>query len=351
MTRGGKDLSEIYQDALAALARLLFWLGLAVSFVCTGLLMYTVFRVADPAASAQADAARRNAQTFGTVLMPAVTAMGVGAATLFWGYDLMVGMLLIFSAILYFAPLWLPMIAGEIANDAARAALAALQTGGTVLGVLSIAITVVQVGLAVSERARHGAKADTLKIGKGIREITDVQNVFLGKCYQMPFCRKYVRERCPLFHAKSACWKERSGCMCEPKIITDAMANIVIPKDAVAAAKYIPRNGRLSNAEKAERCRNCVIYNEHQRQKYQAGLPMVIFGMVGAYIVLRIPGLVVLEGAVRSINKAVNSATLGGTSQANIPAFVLEGLFGVIVLVLLTYFLKMLEYAIFKLKI
>src|SRR5262249_18302282 len=42
-------------------------------------------------------------------------------------------------------------------------------------------------------------------------------------CWQLPFCRDGIRTKCPIYHAKTKCWKELVGCMCEENIILLAM--------------------------------------------------------------------------------------------------------------------------------
>src|SRR5262249_14119457 len=134
-------------------------------------------------------------------------------------------------------------------------------------------------------RVREGARADQLKYGKGVKEEKDIRNVLLGRCWQLPYCRKFVRERCPIYHARRTCWKERVGCMCEESVIRNAMSGRVIPADAVAAAKFIPQNHKLTMEQKKERCRQCVIYLEHQKHKYKLAMPAAIGGMAVVYIV------------------------------------------------------------------
>src|SRR5205823_3893098 len=119
-------------------------------------------------------------------------------------------------------------------------------------------------------------KKDTLKYGKGIKEEQNIRNTFMGKCWQLPYCRKFVRERCLIYHSRRTCWKERVGCMCEEEVIRNAMENRTIPKDAVAAAKYIPVNNRITMAQKRERCRQCVIFNEHLKHQYRLFLPVTV---------------------------------------------------------------------------
>jgi hypothetical protein len=231
------------------------------------------------------------------------------------------------------------------------ASYSALQNGGLGLGAISLGVLVVDIFIRVRERAKTGAKADQLRYGKGIKEEDDRPNVFMGKCWQLPFCRKFVRERCPIYHAKVACWRERVGCMCEEEVIRNAMDNKPVPKDTLMAAKYIPRNNKLTDAQKADRCRQCVIYNEHQKHKYKLALPVVLLAFVGGYVLLRTPMLEATGAVVDQFNRIFGMATLRDPSQFAVPMAFQEVLLLSLVIVLLTYALKLLEYLIFKIKV
>ncbi|RYG38862.1 hypothetical protein EON81_02500 [bacterium] len=308
--------------------------------------------MSDTGAVAQTASAVKNAALAQKVLSFGVVGLAVGASYIFWGSEFLAIGLLAYSALLYFAPLWLPMVGnGNSSNDAVGRALGALQESGTILGAISVLIVVADVVNRVRDRAKHGTKADQLRLGKGIKEESDKQNVFLGKCWQLPYCRKFVRERCPIYHAKVTCWKERTGCMCEEEVIRGAMENKPIPKDQLLAQKMIPRNHKLTDNQKAERCRHCVIYNEHQKHKYKAMLPSILGGFLLTYVLLHGPLIQLLQLTVKKINAAVQGLTLGAMNTAHVPAAFTEGLLVVMFLVAVSYSLKVLEYAIFKAKL
>lgn len=349
----GRDVSEVFADFVSGCARFLFYLGGVASIAAAGLLIFTCFRLgSDPEAAKHTADALRNVELFNKVLIVGVIGLGVGASVMFWGEDVHGVLQLIFAAALYFAPLYLPSLTqGSDANEAIRRSYGSLQDGGIVLGVLTIVVLIAELAQKARERVKHGVKADQLKYGKNIKAEPDKLNVFLGKCWQMPFCRKFVRDKCPIYHSKRTCWKEQVGCMCEEEVIKGAMENRPIPKDALLAVAAIPRNNRLTPAQKKERCDNCVIYNEHQRQKYRAWLPSLVIGFVLLYVLLRTPLLAATAGVIKQINTAINGATLGAAQKNAIPPIFTELLLMVAFLVVLSYCLKTLEYAVFKLKI
>ena len=346
---GSRDgLSEAFQDLLGNVARVVLGLGVVATLIATGLLIFTCFRVAsDPSVTADA---LNNVKTFRTVLMFGTIGVAVGASFLFWGEELSTILMLVFAAVLFFAPAWVPMIASGT-NQATAEALSALQTGGTVLGSVAAVVLVIDVVGKTRQRAKVGIKADQLKYGKGIKEEKDRQNVFLGKCWQLPYCRKFVRERCPIYHTKRTCWKERVGCMCEEEVIRIAMENKPIPKDQLLSASAIPRNHRLNEKQKAERCRNCVIYNEHQRHKYKAVVPAVLALYAVIYLTLHGPLAAGMEHLIRVINTGIGKATFTSGDKFDVPQFFVEGLLFFCILLLVTYTMKLVEYVVFTLKL
>jgi hypothetical protein len=237
----------------------------------------------------------------------------------------------------------------------AQDALGTIQLGGGVFGLLAIGVLVIDIAQRIKMRAEVGSRADQLKYGKGIKEERDRQNVFMGKCWQLPFCRKFVRDRCPIYHSRRTCWRERVGCMCEEEVIRNAMENKAIPKDVVAAANYIPRNTRLTMDQKAERCRQCVIYNEHQKHKYRAALPAMLILFIGFYVLFRGILLSVSGGLITAIDRIVHTASLSGdtttTGGAMQGTIFHELLLICLIIIVFAYAMKILEYMIFTMKV
>src|SRR5579862_7348680 len=292
---GSKDLSESFQDFLVVCAKFLFYGGMLATLASVALLVFMCFRVTGEPSLAKD--ALGNIDTFRRVLLVSTACLGIGAAYLFWVEDVVSGLLVLASAALYFAPAYVPtFLPGYSAANsnsgvgtAVGSAMGAVQMGGIILGVISLGTMVGQISSKVKLRVKIGVKSDQLKYGKGVKEEADKQNVFMGNCWQLPYCRKFVRERCPIFHAKRTCWREKVGCMCEEEVIRNAMENKPIPKDALLASKMIPKNFRLTEQQKIERCKTCVIYNEHQRHKYKLMLPVMLLGFVLVYALLHGP--------------------------------------------------------------
>lgn len=357
MQRGsGSDrgLGEAFYDFLSGAARLLFYLGLVLGLGSVAFCIYTAVTFSGGAVQASEAQALSNIDLFQKLIISGLLAAGVGATFLFWGEELLGALLLIVAGLLWFSPLILTSAAGvQSDNRVVQSALGTVQSGGTALGMLAILVLVFDIANRIKDRAQQGSKADQLKYGKGIKEESDRQNVFMGKCWQLPYCRKFVREKCPIYHARRTCWKEQVGCMCEESVIRNAMENKIVPKDEVAAASMIPHNHKLTFAQKRERCKQCVIYNEHQKHKYRALLPTVILGFAIFYVLFRIPLLAATAGIVNTMAKLVGKLTFteGTTGSKVVSEPFQELLLICCLIILLTYALKMLEHLIFKAKV
>ncbi|MFZ4509008.1 MAG: hypothetical protein ACOYON_15070 [Fimbriimonas sp.] len=348
MKNSGRDMQDLFQDFLGGCAKFLLIVG-GIAFVGSlALLIFSVFQVSgNPSLVADA---MRNVGVLKQVLTVGVVAVAVGSTFLFWGEEILGAVHLIVAAAMFFAPLYLDGMLGE-SSDVKASVLGAIQNSGGILGVIGIVVLVVDLAGRARNRMQQGTKADQLKYGKNIQQEKERQNVFLGKCWQLPFCRKFVRERCPIYHAKVTCWRERVGCMCEEEVIRNAMDNKPIPKDELLARKYIPQNNKFTLEQKKERCRQCVIYNEHQRHKYRALLPAVVAGFVVLYVLFRTPLLTSTNSLIEGLNKLVSVGTLGAASKVVTPPFFIEFLLICLLIVCLSYALKVLEFCIFKLKI
>jgi len=115
----------------------------------------------------------------------------------------------------------------------------------------------------------------------------------------------------------------------------------------------------LNPAQKRERCRKCIIYNEHQRQKYKAlvwvalvAVPLVLFmnmtwlsGVVNGIIMTaaRLSNQFTLSAGDHSAANALMDSTNQST-VTGIMVFCLG-------LVIVAQVLKAIEYCVFKLKI
>lgn len=151
--------------------------------------------------------------------------------------------------------------------------------------------------------------------------------------------------------------------MCEESVIRNAMEGKLIPSDLVAASKFIPYNNKLTPNQKAERCKQCIIYNEHQKHKYQLYIPIALMSVVALYVVLREPVGGAIKVALIQANRVINDVTftkgdskaqsLTDTSSTGVGGVIPyhEIIMVVLAFVAIAYAIKLIEYLIFKLKI
>lgn len=367
MGRPSQDFSETVSGYLDSFGRFCFYAGLIVLLPCAGFLFLTYQRFSGGNIEGAQDAIR-NVAMLNTAILVAGIMAGIGCLVMFYDEQGFLGIFVVLGVALFFSPLLFPLLLNSSSiSEPATLALEAMRNGGIGLGGLTVAGLLFSMAQSAQLKMKQGSKADQLKYGKNMREELEKQNVFLGKCWQLPYCRKFVREKCPIFHAKRTCWRERVGCMCEEKVIRDAMSSKVVPKDALMAATYIPQNLQLPMAAKKERCRQCVIYNEHQKHKYKLALPVVTILFLTIYILGRGPSLAMGENLVLGVTKRYNQLTYQKEdTQSNDPSapkkapvphepmgtgVMKEIIVGAIFLMGYSYAIKGVEFAIFKLKI
>jgi hypothetical protein len=120
----------------------------------------------------------------------------------------------------------------------------------------------------------------------------------------------------------------------------------------------LPHNPHLTDGQKRERCRNCVIYNEHQRQKYQ---------LLSVPVTLSVPVLVawqfdalrsMLGGVLTGLESFVSHMSFNGQGGGMDIAKNVTGNLGIetlfiicLSLIAMTWAQRLLEYCMFKIKI
>ena len=209
----------------------------------------------------------------------------------------------------------------------------------------------------------------------------------LAKCWELPFCREAIRPRCPIFQARTKCWKEGVGCMCEENILTLAMSDqpatqpqvgmqvgFVPIGDLIAKSELdkrasiqmrvgprgvkIPVSPHLTTGQKRERCRNCIIYNEHQRYKYQLlsppatlAVPLLVIWQFEALREWVKIALIRIDGFVGHISYTVpgGSTNVAANVADNLPIVTMIIL--CLTFVFMTWAQRLLEYCVYKIKI
>ncbi|MCS7300202.1 MAG: hypothetical protein NZ556_01415 [Fimbriimonadales bacterium] len=303
---------------------------------------------------------RDNLALAGNALLLGAGCIVIGLA---WNYleEPMVGVVLLLLAVVFY---WgVPFLIGQFgvlpAPETLRDfALTRIRNTAWVLFPPGLVLTVFVSLAHAIKRLRYGSSLDqTLRLGTEVSQ-QQVQRRFLGKCWQLPYCRDYVRERCPIYHARRTCWREGVGCMCEEKTIAMALKDVRLSDDPEKNAKYIPHNTTLSKWELKQRCNECVIYNEHQRQKYQLFAPLTVGTVLGIAYFFREPlqaQVLNLLGLLDSLlarftlmpSEAREGVLKAAAQTSEIASLVL---YIAAVIVVLSYSLRLVETVIFKWK-
>ncbi len=282
-------------------------------------------------------------------------------------------------------------------GPASAATLKELHLTALFFAVAGILLVVRQMFVRVME-ARSGSDLTNVSYGKDAKT-EDVPKALIGaaaKCWQLPFCRENVRKGCPIYHARTKCWKQRMGCMCEENVIrlaaitsgrpegttppldaqtepskgqgfvpigdliteNERKKTDILPTKKGPRGIRIPTNPHLTEAQKRMRCHNCVIYNEHQRQKYQLFSPLVTL-LIPLLVWWKFDDLKNLLGtAINKIDGLFGALSFSGQSSAtnlsrevtgSLPVTVI--LIVCLALVAMTWALRFLEYCMFKIKI
>ncbi|MCW3097273.1 MAG: hypothetical protein JWL77_2891 [Chthonomonadaceae bacterium] len=394
------DSSSFLSDRAVDNLSKVFQLSLIPTILLTAWLMWGLFsgRLADVAGMSHADhaAALQTIATLSTWLNVSLLVTVVSAGLIYMEMESLGVIYLLTAAFLAFGLKFImtALFTGEsarlMAGDASTASLKEIQMMAYIIGVPGVLLAVkTLLGKIFNSRHRD---LTNLSFGKDAAR-TERKAPLIGalaKCWELPFCREGIRVRCPIFHAKTKCWKERVGCMCEENIILLAMGGngeqdpektqplnkqsgfipigdllsknaeekkAAIPTRLGPRGVRIPTNPHLSEAQKRQRCHNCVIFNEHQRQKYQ---------FLSAPVTLAVPLLVVLQfdnlrqlidQVLGILDKLIGQVSFHAVDTANLSKEIsgnlgIEVIFIVcITLVLMTWAQRLLEYTMFKIKI
>ena len=352
-----KEQADFSPDSLGELpmtiARYALYGGITVFALCVIAVIFLMnVASSDPAKAAQV-ATNMGMFEKGLILGPILIALG--SAWLFWEEEMMVGLNIGIALLIFFAPMWLPLVLSnaqpESSNVGVKKGYESLAIGGQIFVGFATAILIGDIITRVRKRMVYGTKAALLKYGTNIKEESDRKNVFMGKCWQLPFCRKFVREKCPIYHANRTCWRELVGCMCEEAVISAAMTGKPVSKEALLNGTAIPRNNKLTDSQKRQRCHNCVIYNEHQKHKYKLAMPlaMIFYGIIFLLFRESLGGWV--SGMMMGASKKVEQVTVGTIKNVSAGEYFNQFLTVAIILVAFAYTVKLIEHAIFKLKI
>lgn len=258
-------------------------------------------------------------------------------------------------------------------SEATNLAIQGLQSLWWIYGGPGVLFVLVDMGRRFQAASENAAiQRANLKYGSNINKVSSKGQKFLGRCWELPYCREHVRAKCPIFiRRRGPCWWYKEGCMCEERIVLQAVIAQDWKDQAAAATQKIgltaaPLENRLgisasapkqllSPSAKRDRCRKCIIYNEHQRQKYKlwVGVAMVV---VPALLIVGHDFLAAAAGSVLSVmDKMFQQFQLDKTDDSMLHganAAILENiLIFCLGLVIVSQVLRLIEYLVLKLKL
>ncbi|MCE5313594.1 MAG: hypothetical protein ABFD49_02340 [Armatimonadota bacterium] len=183
---------------------------------------------------------------------------------------------------------------------------------------------------------------------------------FYGKCWDMAYCREFVRQVCPAFKSKKACWRIKTGCYCDEHTILMAMAGKGNGNESYKGILHSlgidgqSKKPKVSAKAKRMRCRRCGIYAEHQRQKYRLLSPMVFPAVIFAIYVFYGQITIYIQTALHSTDKFISF--LSNKTVADYSFAADERMITILAVVWLgiiaiSYALRTLEYMIFDLQV
>ena len=209
----------------------------------------------------------------------------------------------------------------------------------------------------VHRKATRGA--DVVRIDE---EVPKVRFCFF--CWQMPYCRDYLRKFCTAYGKRKSCWRLKSGCYCDEEMILRVMKRSATSKlDGFDQRYSMPVNSRkkLTATQKRKRCRECFIYIEHQKLKYRILSPLMFPVAILIMWTYFRPAKAILHRALELTDKFAGRISYG-TGPIQLPGIKattvtaasnsVEYLFLICVgLILVTYLIRGLEYFIFDLQV
>ncbi|MEN6522073.1 MAG: hypothetical protein ABFD46_13100 [Armatimonadota bacterium] len=187
------------------------------------------------------------------------------------------------GALLYFGTPWLFSVQFGLADSSAKQAITIILSGIRPFGatVLVAGMTLITWSLLSQARAainRQRNRASTENKEKTEEADEPYRPRLYAKCWQTQYCHRFVRDNCSTYAARKSCWRLKSGCICDSTIIDKAIGiNSVEGTMLTGQTGCRPkRSVELSAASKRARCRTCIIYEFHQKQKYKLAGPLVL---------------------------------------------------------------------------
>ncbi|MGC4043649.1 MAG: hypothetical protein QM758_07565 [Armatimonas sp.] len=316
---------------LLSLAQTILSISGVVALIATAYLVFGIFsgQLAGYDALSHADRLRvqGNISLAGNALLGSLIAAALCAAVCFFEAESTGWVLLGAAALLGFGvPFGFSNFGGGTMTNGIKLALSAFPPAAIAPAAIGAFLVIKDLYLKTVSAVRDKVfDSQDMTYGTGaVKENKPVRTSILAKCWEGPYCREFIRNHCPIFQQRKACWKERRGCYCDEDIVSNAATKVkgVMLEMAPASESNFAgptgtqpvRKASLTDWQKAERCRNCIIYNEHQREKYKIFMPLTILGTIAGAFVFSQPAFAIVKKMIGNIDGLVQriSFTPGG---------------------------------------
>lgn len=274
-------------------------------------------------------------------------------------YESIIGQVLtIVGGVLYFfsASIFGRLTMGVFANNPHYLGIVDTFTRVGLVALVPGAILLVRdIGTKIIGGIKSGKKLAQLWGDEEIRLKRHAGRKLYERCWDMPFCREFVRNVCPAWRQGKPCWRIKCGCYCDEQTILNAMTadacDNELAKGFMRTLRSEPRPS-ISAKQKRARCRRCVIYSDHQRQKYRI-LSTAVFPAVFLVFWIFYAQLVKMLGIVYTSTDRFVSFVSSHPQQTQVGEQHIFTVLAIIWLwiVVLSYTLRALEYLIFDLQV
>lgn len=257
------------------------------------------------------------------------------------------------------------MVAGRV-SDAAAGAGEIISTWTGITGQAMVAIVGIRILVEIVNYLREApARRAKMAEEQGLEKQRKVPGRAwwrLSRCWEMPYCHEAIRDICPAYTRRRSCWRLKQGCNCDPYLIESllkrgASATVLPEQGSTYLRSDLQTGAREAGTTRTRECRNCPIFNEHQREKFRLLNPIMIagtiIGLAAAYPIMRVLYTRFIAFLAQLARRfALSEAVPVGDWIARFDSPAVWTFFYIIVgLLLLSYVLKAIEWAVLVRKV
>lgn len=363
----GREARRKYLSLIDTISEIGFFAGGGLFVIATIYLLYGLFSGSMVGALSFARehgnaGFAQNLQLLHTVIKISGLAFLFSIVIRYYQEEVTAYLLLVFGAVIY---LGMPaLIRSSIQNTSAEIAAPILGIDNIygMIGIITLALSVPLIIMDIWKKATLNS-ARSKSSEELITSTKDGVSVpIYAHCWQMPYCREYLKKHCGAYKKRRDCWRSKSGCYCDEEMMLQAMKSSGAERQSIPAAGNIPyaAKKRATSEEKKERCRSCMLYILHQRQKFHLFTPLAFPVVILIMVLLFGPLMKVLGKIVEFTDRLALALSIApGNADAALQKYTVVMrtsntiewvLFICIALVLVSLLLKVIEYLIFDLQ-